>query len=261
MAKTIGKMIANNKKAYHDYFIDETYEAGVALHGTEVKSMRMGKCSIKESFIRIENGEVYVYGMHVSPYEKGNIFNKDPLRVKKLLMHKYEINKLAGKIAEKGYTLVPLQVYFKDGKAKVEVGGTIYDVEPAQYEGTTPLSAQNLNQIQANVESAISELTEEVRQKKIQITELYGNRDIEISHNMEKKINLTDDWTKYDVCIVITRGDYNHYNSIIFIKGYNRAYDIHIGAEQSGYYATGYAVFDTNTAITVKCENAKGKGR
>ena len=115
-------MIANNKKAFHDYFIDETYEAGVALHGTEVKSMRMGKCSIKESFIRIENGEVFVYGMHVSPYEKGNIFNKDPLRVKKLLMHKYEINKLAGKIAEKGYTLVPLQVYFKEGKVKVEVG-------------------------------------------------------------------------------------------------------------------------------------------
>ncbi|MCI8528858.1 MAG: SsrA-binding protein SmpB [Lachnospiraceae bacterium] len=121
-AKENGKLIANNKKAFHDYFIDETYEAGVALHGTEVKSMRMGKCSIKESFIRIENGEVFVYGMHVSPYEKGNIFNKDPLRVKKLLMHKYEIHKLAGKIAEKGYTLVPLQVYFKYGKVKVEIG-------------------------------------------------------------------------------------------------------------------------------------------
>lgn len=116
------KLIANNKKAYHDYFIDETYEAGIALHGTEVKSMRMGKCSIKEAFIRIENGEVFVYGMHVSPYEKGNIFNKDPLRVKKLLMHKYEINKLTGKIKEKGYTLVPLQVYFKEGRAKVEIG-------------------------------------------------------------------------------------------------------------------------------------------
>ena len=116
------KLIANNKKAYHDYFIDETYEAGIALHGTEVKSMRMGKCSIKESFIRIENGEVFVYGMHVSPYEKGNIFNKDPLRIKKLLMHKYEINKLQGKIKEKGCTLVPLQVYFKNGKVKVEVG-------------------------------------------------------------------------------------------------------------------------------------------
>ncbi len=120
--KETQKLVANNKKAFHDYFIDETYEAGIALHGTEVKSMRMGKCSIKESFIRIENGEIFVYGMHVSPYEKGNIFNKDPLRVKKLLMHKYEINKLAGKVAEKGYTLVPLQVYFKEGKAKVEVG-------------------------------------------------------------------------------------------------------------------------------------------
>ena len=116
------KLIANNKKAFHDFFIDETYEAGIALHGTEVKSMRMGKCSIKESFILIENGEVFVYGMHVSPYEKGNIFNKDPLRVKKLLLHKYEINKLLGKIKEKGYTLVPLQVYFKEGKVKVEIG-------------------------------------------------------------------------------------------------------------------------------------------
>ena len=116
------KLIANNKQAYHDFFIDETYECGIALHGTEVKSMRMGKCSIKEAFVRIEDGEVFVYGMHVSPYEKGNIFNKDPLRVKKLLLHKYEINKLLGKIKEKGYTLVPLQVYFKDGKVKVEIG-------------------------------------------------------------------------------------------------------------------------------------------
>lgn len=116
------KLIANNKKAYHDFFIDETYECGIALHGTEVKSMRMGKCSIKEAFVRIEDGEVFVYGMHVSPYEKGNIFNKDPLRVKKLLLHRYEINKLLGKIKEKGYTLVPLQVYFKDGKVKVEIG-------------------------------------------------------------------------------------------------------------------------------------------
>lgn len=120
--KETRKLIANNKKAYHDYFIDETYEAGIELHGTEVKSMRMGKCSIKESFVRIENGEVFVYGMHVSPYEKGNIFNKDPLRIKKLLLHRYEINKLAGKVAEKGFTLVPLQVYFKDGKVKVEIG-------------------------------------------------------------------------------------------------------------------------------------------
>lgn len=116
------KLIANNKKAYHDYFIEDKIECGVALHGTEVKSMRMGKCSIKEAFIRIENGEVYVYGMHVSPYEKGNIFNKDPLRVKKLLLHRQEINKLVGKIKEKGYTLVPLQVYFKGGRVKVEIG-------------------------------------------------------------------------------------------------------------------------------------------
>ena len=116
------KLIANNKKAYHDFFIDETYECGIALHGTEVKSMRMGKCSIKEAFVRIEDGEVFVYGMHVSPYEKGNIFNKDPLRVKKLLLHKYEINKLLGKIKEKGYTLVPLQVYFKDGKGRDRTG-------------------------------------------------------------------------------------------------------------------------------------------
>lgn len=117
-----GKLIANNKKAYHDYFIEEKYEAGISLHGTEVKSLRMGKCSIKESFIRIENGEVLIYGMHISPYEKGNIFNKDPLRVKKLLLHKQEINKMLGKIAEKGYTLVPMRVYFKGSLAKVEIG-------------------------------------------------------------------------------------------------------------------------------------------
>ena len=116
------KLVANNKKAYHDYFIDETYEAGIELHGTEVKSMRMGKCSIKESFIRIEKGEVFVYGMHVSPYEQGNIFNKDPLRVKKLLLHKAEIMKLTGKVAEKGFTIVHLQVYFKDGRAKLQIG-------------------------------------------------------------------------------------------------------------------------------------------
>ena len=116
------RLIANNKKAFHDYFIDDTYEAGVELFGTEVKSLRNGKCSIKEAFIRIEKGEVYVYGMHVSPYEKGNIFNKDPLRVKKLLLHRYEIQKLEGKIEQKGYTLVPLKVYFKGSLVKVEVG-------------------------------------------------------------------------------------------------------------------------------------------
>ena len=116
------KLIANNKKAYHDYFIEDKYEAGISLAGTEVKSLRQGKCSIKESFIRVEKGEVFIYGMHISPYEKGNIFNKDPLRVRKLLLHRYEINKMMGKIAEKGYTLVPLQVYLKGSLVKVEIG-------------------------------------------------------------------------------------------------------------------------------------------
>lgn len=116
------RLIANNKKAYHDYFIEENYEAGISLHGTEVKSLRMGKCSIKEAFVRIENEEVYIYGMHISPYEKGNIFNRDPLRVKKLLLHKYEIRKLKAKIQEKGYTLVPLKVYFNKSLVKVEIG-------------------------------------------------------------------------------------------------------------------------------------------
>lgn len=122
MSREALKLVANNKKAYHDYFIEEKYEAGLVLHGTEVKSMRLGKCSIKESFVRIENNEVWVYGMHISPYEKGNIFNRDPLRPKKLLLHKAQIRKLVGQLAEKGFTLVPLQVYFKDGRAKVEIG-------------------------------------------------------------------------------------------------------------------------------------------
>ena len=122
MAKTEKKLIANNKKAYHDYFLEERFEAGIELHGTEVKSMRMGKCSIKEAFVRIENGEVIVYGMHVSPYEKGNIFNKDPLRVKKLLLHRHEVNKILGEVTQKGYTLVPLQVYLKGSLVKVQVG-------------------------------------------------------------------------------------------------------------------------------------------
>ncbi|MBE5851843.1 MAG: SsrA-binding protein SmpB [Lachnospiraceae bacterium] len=122
MAKEGMKLVANNKKAYHDFFIEEKYEAGIVLHGTEVKSLRMGKCSIKESHARIENGEAFVYGMNISPYEKGNIFNRDPLRPKKMLLHKQEIMKLNGKLTEKGYALVPLQVYFKDGRAKVELG-------------------------------------------------------------------------------------------------------------------------------------------
>lgn len=123
MAKESGiRLIANNKKAYHDYFIEDTYEAGIELAGTEVKSLRMGKCSIKESFIQIDKGEVFVYGMHISPYERGNIFNKDPLRTRKLLLHSYEIRKIEGKIREKGYTLVPLKVYFKGSLVKVEMG-------------------------------------------------------------------------------------------------------------------------------------------
>ena len=116
------RLIANNKKAYHDYFIEEKYEAGIALAGTEVKSCRMGKCSIKEAFIREDHGEMYIYGMHISPYEKGNIFNRDPLRVRKLLLHKSEIRKMTGQVAQKGYTLVPLQVYFKNSVIKVEIG-------------------------------------------------------------------------------------------------------------------------------------------
>ena len=122
MAKTEKKLIANNKKAYHDYFILEKYEVGLVLHGTEVKSLRMGKCSIKEAFVKIDKGEVYVYGMHISPYEKGNIFNKDPLRVKKLLLHRHEVNKILGEVTQKGYTLVPLQVYLKGSLVKVQVG-------------------------------------------------------------------------------------------------------------------------------------------
>ena len=122
MGKESVKLIANNKKAYHDYFIDEVYEAGIELAGTEVKSLRMGHGSIKEAFVRIDHGEVMLYGMHISPYEKGNIFNRDPRRERKLLLHKQEINKLLGKIKEKGYTIVPLRVYFKGSLVKVEIG-------------------------------------------------------------------------------------------------------------------------------------------
>ena len=122
MAKEAKKLIANNKKAFHDYFIEDKYEAGIALAGTEVKSLRLGKCSVKEAFIRIENGEVYIYNMHISQYEKGNIFNKDPLRIKKLLLHRSEIRKMEGQIAQKGYTIVPLNVYFKGSLVKVEIG-------------------------------------------------------------------------------------------------------------------------------------------
>lgn len=122
MSKEPMKLVANNKKAYHEYFIEEEYEAGLVLHGTEVKSLRLGKCSIKEAYVGIENGEAFVYGMNISPYEKGNIFNKDPLRTRKLLMHKAEIRKLIGLSSQDGYTIAPLQVYFKDGKAKIKIG-------------------------------------------------------------------------------------------------------------------------------------------
>ena len=122
MAKESVKLIANNKKAWHDYFIDQTYEAGISLVGTEVKSLRMGKCSLKESYIKDEHGELVIYGMNISPYEKGNIFNKDPLRPRKLLLHRSEINKLAGAVSQKGFTIVPLKVYLKGSLVKVEIG-------------------------------------------------------------------------------------------------------------------------------------------
>ena len=122
MPKDVKKQIAGNKKAFHEYFIEDKYEAGISLDGTEVKSLRMGKCSIKEAFVRMEHGEIYVYNMHISPYEKGNIFNKDPIRPRKLLLHKSEIRKIDGQIAQKGYTMVPLNVYFKGSLVKVEIG-------------------------------------------------------------------------------------------------------------------------------------------
>lgn len=125
------KILAQNKKAGHDYFIDEVYEAGIVLYGTEVKSVRMGKVNLKDSFARIENNEVFLYNMHISPYEKGNIFNKDPLRTRKLLLNRREINKLTGYVAQKGYTLIPLRVYLKHGLVKVELavakGKKLYD--------------------------------------------------------------------------------------------------------------------------------------
>lgn len=132
MAKEKGtKLVAQNKKAYHDYFIEDTFQAGIALVGTEVKSLRQGKCSLKESFIRIENREAFIYNMHISPYEQGNIFNKEPLRTRKLLLHKSEINKIVGAITATGYTIVPLKVYFHRSLIKIDIaiakGKKLYD--------------------------------------------------------------------------------------------------------------------------------------
>lgn len=122
MSKESIKLIANNKKAYHDYFVDETMEAGIQLFGTEVKSLRCGGVNLKDSYCSIEDGELFVTGMHISPYEKGNIYNRDPLREKKLLMHKREILRLLGKVGQEGVTLVPLSLYFKGSRVKVELG-------------------------------------------------------------------------------------------------------------------------------------------
>ena len=116
------KTIAQNKKAYHDYFVEETYEAGIELFGTEVKSIRLGQVNLKDSWCDIDNGEMFIKGMHVSPYEKGNIFNRDPMRAKKLLMHKKEILKLFGLVKVQGYTLIPLALYFKGSRVKASIG-------------------------------------------------------------------------------------------------------------------------------------------
>ena len=120
--KTNIKLIAQNKKAYHDYFILETFQAGIALTGTEVKSMRAGRCNLKDSFIKIENGEAIIKNMHISPYEQGNIFNKGPLRPRKLLLHRREIFKLESQVMRQGYTLIPLEVYFNNGRVKIQLG-------------------------------------------------------------------------------------------------------------------------------------------
>lgn len=122
LAENTERSVAQNKKAYHDYFVEETYEAGIELYGTEVKSIREGRVNLKDSWCHIKDGEIFAYGMHISPYEKGNIFNRDPLRPKKLLMHKREINKLFGLMKQQGYALIPLSVYFVRGRAKLKIG-------------------------------------------------------------------------------------------------------------------------------------------
>ena len=131
MGKESIKLIAQNKKARHEYFLEELFEAGISLSGTEVKSLRMGKCSLKESFVRIQNNEAFIWNMHISPYEKGNIFNRDPLRTRKLLLHRQEITRLIGAVKTDGYTIIPVQVYFKGNYAKMQIalakGKKLYD--------------------------------------------------------------------------------------------------------------------------------------
>ena len=131
MGKESIKLIAQNKKARHEYFLEELFEAGISLSGTEVKSLRMGKCSLKESFVRIQNNEAFIWNMHISPYEKGNIFNRDPLRTRKLLLHRQEIKRLIGAVKTDGYTIIPVQVYFTGNYAKMQIalakGKKLYD--------------------------------------------------------------------------------------------------------------------------------------
>jgi SsrA-binding protein len=138
MAENNIKIVTENRKAYHDYFIDETYEAGIALTGTEAKSLRAGRANLKDSYAQVENGEMFLLNMHISPYEQGNRFNVDPVRTRKLLLHRSEINRLFGKVMQQGLTLVPLKVYFKRGRAKVELalarGKKIYDKRDAMAE-------------------------------------------------------------------------------------------------------------------------------
>ena len=135
MADKKYRLVAQNRKAYHDYFIEETYQAGIELFGTEVKSLRQGKCNLKESHIRIENNEAYVFGMHISPYEHGNIFNRDPLRKRRLLLHRFQINKLNGSVTRDGYTIVPVKIYFDGSLVKLDVaiakGKKLYDKREA----------------------------------------------------------------------------------------------------------------------------------
>jgi len=121
MANSSLKTIAQNKKAWHEYFIEDSYEAGIELSGTEVKSIRKGSVNLKESYAAVEKGQIFVYNMHISPYEQGNVFNKDPMRTRRLLLHKYEINKLIGYVQQKGYTLIPLSIYLKGSLVKVQL--------------------------------------------------------------------------------------------------------------------------------------------